>query len=45
MPIPISNFKEYVARMHQNRDQGFEREFNVCDIPCMAVCGYEDFLP
>jgi len=28
MPIPISKFKEHVAKLHQDGDQGFELEYN-----------------
>jgi len=29
MPIPISKFEEHVAKMHQERDQGFGMEYDV----------------
>jgi len=44
MPIPISKFKEHVAKMHRDGDQGFELEYNVCGMLSMAVCDYEKFL-
>ena len=44
MPIPISRFKKHVAKMHQDGDQGFELEYNVCGMLSMAVCDYEKFI-
>ena len=44
MPIPISKFKEHVAKMHLDGDQGFELEYNVCGMLSMEVCAVEKFL-
>ena len=31
-PIPVSKFGDHVVQMHEDRDKGFELEYNVCGL-------------
>jgi len=44
MPIKISNFQKHVAKMHQDRNKGFELEYDVCGMHSAVVCDYVKFL-
>lgn len=37
-PIPVAEFEEYVAEMHESRNEGFSAEYSVSN--CILQCRY-----
>ena len=36
-PIPHNEFHAHVKKMHENRDYGFEEEYQVCEVLVITV--------